>query len=106
MSTKRRRLVILATGLALAYVFTPFVAGLIGTYDRRGPKVFWVEHHEFLYIFGYYLAGHQYHDGKPRIPPRERAWFYGMEGKPLNLDKKMQELQDAIKTDEMNNTNK
>jgi len=99
MSKKQKRFAILATGLVLAYVVTPFVAGLVKTYDRRGPKIFWEEHHEFLYMFGYYLAGHQYQDGKPRVPPTERAWFYGLKGEPIDFDKIQRETEDAIKAD-------
>jgi hypothetical protein len=100
MSIKRRGLVILVIGLVLVYVFTPFVAGLIGTHDRRGPKIFWVEHHELLYMIGFPFTHDRAHYGTPKEPLSERAWFYGMEGKPLNLDKKKQELDDAIKADE------
>jgi hypothetical protein len=80
MSTKRKSVAMLVVGLVLVYVFTPFVAGLIGTYDRRGPKIFWEEHHEILYRIGYSFT----HDDKPRVPfMLERAWFYGMVGKPM-----------------------
>jgi hypothetical protein len=66
------------------YALTPFVAGLFKTDDRRGPKIFAESHHEFLYSFGYYLAGHHHHDGQPREPFRqERSWFYGIEGEPI-----------------------
>ena len=52
------------------YLITPFFAGLFGTYDRRGPKIFWEEHHELLYQIGYGF----FHDDKPRVPRwRERS---------------------------------
>ena len=105
MNTKRKKLAMLAVGLALVYVLTPFVAGLIGTDDRRGPKIFLVEHHEFLYMFGYCLVGHQNHDGKPRVPPRERAWFYGLAGKPIDYDKIRWEIEAAIKAGQAKHTN-
>lgn len=92
MSTKHKRFGILVVGLASLYVFTPFVAGLIGAYDPRGPRIFWVEHHELFYILGYAFTHDENKYGKPKDPLTERAWFYGMEGKPLNLDKKKQEL--------------
>jgi hypothetical protein len=67
------------------YALTPFVAGLLKTYDRRGPKIFAVAHHEMLYQFGYYMAGHHEHDGKPRVPyMQERPWFYGLAGEPMD----------------------
>lgn len=62
------------------YCLTPFVAGFLNTTDRRGPKLFWVRHHEPLYTFGYYMAGHHHRDGKPREPYSQRSWFYGIEG--------------------------
>jgi hypothetical protein len=104
MSAKRKTFMIAVAALVFTYLLTPFVAGLIATYDRRGPKIFWIEHHELFYMFGYYLAGHQYQDGKPRVPLRERAWFYGMEGKPLDLDKKMHELENAAQARGTTNT--
>ena len=80
MIKKHKRVVILAVGLVFVYALTPFVAGLIGTYDRRGPKIFWVEHHDILYRIGYSFT----HNDKPRVPYMlERAWFYGMVGKPI-----------------------
>ena len=96
---------IAVAGLVLVYLFTPFVAGLIGTYDPRGPKIFWVEHHDLLYRIGYPFTHDYMHYGKPKDPLRERAWLYGMEGKPLDLDKKMQELENAIKADDAKHTN-
>ena len=63
------------------YALTPFAAGLLKTYDRRGPKIFVEGHHELLYRFGYYMAGHHHQDGKPRVPyMQERSWFYGIRG--------------------------
>ena len=76
----------LGAALALAgiYALTPFVAGLLKTYDRRGPKIFAERHHDILYRFGYYMAGHHHRDGKPRVSfIQERSWFYGIEGKQM-----------------------
>ena len=66
------------------YAITPFIAGLLKTYDRRGPKVFLEKHHRPLYTFGYYLAGHHHYDGKPREPyMQDRSWFYGLQGEKI-----------------------
>ena len=40
MSNRPKRFAVVALGVVLIYVLTPFVAGLVGTYDRRGPKIF------------------------------------------------------------------
>ncbi len=63
--------------VVLIYMATPFVAGVLRTSDRRGPKIFLEGHHELLYRMGYALS----HDGKPRVAfMRERPWFYGIPG--------------------------
>lgn len=54
------------------------IAGLFPEVDRRGPKIFWVEHHELLCALSHRFV----YDRKPRPYLRERAWFYGLEGKP------------------------
>ena len=82
MSAQRKKLVVAALVMVGVYATTPFVAGLLKTSDRRGPKIFVEAHHEILYTFGYYIAGHHHQDGKPRVPyMQERSWFYGVEGK-------------------------
>ena len=66
------------------YTLTPFVAGLLNTSDPRGPKIFFESHHHLLYTFGYYMAGHHHHDGKPVEPfMQKRSWFYGMQGERI-----------------------
>jgi hypothetical protein len=80
MTTCLKRFALVALGVVLVYALTPFVAGLVGTYDRRGPKIFAESHHELLYMTGYSL----FHDDKPRVPyMRERSWFYGVAGTPI-----------------------
>jgi len=77
MSIRSKRLGIATLAVVGIYAFTPFVAGLIGTYDRRGPKIFVEDHHEILYRIGYSMAGR----GKPRVPfMQDRSWFYGIPG--------------------------
>ena len=93
MRVFRKRSTFIIAGIVLIYIFTPLVAGMVGTYDRRGPKVFFEFHHEILYRIGYSFT----HDDKPRVPLTERAWFYGLRGQPLDLDGKMQELDKAVK---------
>lgn len=83
MSSRWKKLLMTALVFMGIYALTPFAAGLLNTYDRRGPTLFFESHHELLYTFGYYMAGHHRHDGKPRVPPRERSWFYGIEGERL-----------------------
>ena len=76
------------------YALTPFVAGLLNTYDRRGPKLFVEDHHELLYTIGYYMAGHHHHDGKPRVPfMQERSWFYGIQGERIPEQKIREKLE-------------
>ena len=76
------------------YALTPFVAGLLNTYDRSGPKIFIETYHEILYTFGYYTAGHHHHGGKPRSPyMRERSWFYGIPGKRMPEQRIREELE-------------
>jgi len=80
MSTRPKRFAAVALGVVLVYALTPFAAGLFGTYDRRGPRIFAESHHELLYMIGYSL----FHDDKPRVPYlRERSWFYGVPGTPI-----------------------
>jgi hypothetical protein len=75
MNTRQKRFAVL--GVVLVYLLTPFFAGLLGTYDRRGPKIFWESHHQLLYSVGYSL----FHDDTPRVPyMQERSWFYGTAG--------------------------
>lgn len=84
-SERTRSKTLLAAALVVAgiYALTPFVAGLLKTYDRGGPKIFAECHHDILYRFGYYMAGH-HRDGKPRVPfMQERSWFYGVQGKQM-----------------------
>ena len=77
MTTRSKRLFAVPVGVLLIYALTPFVAGVFGAYDRRGPKIFAESHHESLYRIGYAL----FHDDKPRVPyMRERSWFYGVAG--------------------------
>lgn len=86
MITRRRKLVAVALGIVMIYALTPFIAGLLKTHDRRGPKIFFQGHHELFYTFGYYMAGHHKYDGKPRVPMQEQSWFYGVDGtqRPAN----------------------
>jgi hypothetical protein len=80
MIARQKRFVGAAFSVALVYLVSPFFAGLAGTYDRRGPKIFLVSHHELLYRVGYSL----FHDDTPRVPYRqERSWFYGVAGTPM-----------------------
>ncbi len=84
MSSRSKKVTIATLAVVGIYALTPFVAGLLNTYDRRGPKIFVEGHHELLYTFGYYMAGHHHHDGKPRVPfMQERSWFYGIQGEPI-----------------------
>ena len=84
MSTRSKKFLTAALFVAGIYALTPFVAGVLKTYDRRGPKIFAERHHDILYRFGYYMAGHHHRDGKPRVPfMQERSWFYGVEGKQM-----------------------
>lgn len=77
MSSRCKKVVFTVLAIVLIYAFTPFVAGVVGRSDPRGPKIFAEDHHYILYRIGYVFAGR----GKPRIPyMRERSWFYGIEG--------------------------
>lgn len=81
MSSRKTRIITAVLVLVGAYALAPFVAGLLKTYDRRGPKLFAKTHHDLLYRLGYYMAGDNRHDGKPRVPyMQERSWFYGVQG--------------------------
>lgn len=87
--TKRSVLWGLLTAILILYWFAPIIAGLFPDVDRRGPKIFWIEHHELLCT----LAHEFVYDVKPRPSLSERAWFYGLKGKPyVRLD-----LYDAIR---------
>ena len=84
MSNRSRRFAIATLTVVSIYAIIPLFAGLLNTYDYRGPKIFLRDHHALLYTFGYYMAGHHHHDGKPRTPfRRERSWFYGLEGERI-----------------------
>ena len=79
MSSQPKSFLAITVALAV-YLVTPFFAGVVGTYDRRGPKIFFESHHHVLYVIGYSF----FHDDKPRAPYiRERSWFYGMVGAPI-----------------------
>ena len=84
MSNQRKRIIAGILIAVVVYALTPFVAGLVGTYDLRGPKIFFTEHHVLLYRIGdAFIPRSPDRDGKPRVPyMRERSWFYGIEGKP------------------------
>lgn len=85
MSRRHKRVLIAILSIVLIYAITPFVACIIGTSDRRGPKIYAVEHHDILYRIGYKMAGR----GKPRVPfMQERHWFYGVQGAPLPKQQK------------------
>lgn len=59
----------------------PIIAGILGIGDKRGPKVFWIKHHELLFTVAYEWV----HDENARANiSRERAWFYGFQGKANN----------------------
>lgn len=80
----KQKTLLAALAVVGIYALTPFVAGLLKTYDRRGPKIFAERHHDILYRFGYYMAGHHHRDGKPRVSfIQERSWFYGAESKQM-----------------------
>src|SRR5262245_24090325 len=98
MSNHRKRIVAGMLIVVLAYALTPFVAGLLGTYDLRGPKIFFTEHHALLYRIGdAFVPRSPARDGKPRVPyMRERSWFYGIEGERTpkrDLSKEVEEYQ-------------
>lgn len=77
MSKRPKGPVRAALFLVAIYAGVPFIAGLLGAYDLRGPKIFISAHHEILYQIGYAVAGR----GKPRVPfMQERSWFYGVQG--------------------------
>jgi hypothetical protein len=85
MSSRSKKFAIATLAVVGVYALTPLVAGLLKTYDRRGPKIFAEAHHEILYRFGYCVAGHHHHDGKPRVPyMQERSWFYGVAGERID----------------------
>jgi hypothetical protein len=65
-------------GILVLYLIAPLIAGVFRDGDRRGPKIFWIEHHQLLFTLAYEFV----YDEKPRPPAAERAWFYGLEGKP------------------------
>ena len=84
MSTRIKKLVPATLVVAGIYALAPFVAGLLNTHDRRGPKIFLEDHHKLLYTLGYYMAGHHHPDGEPRAPyMQKRSWFYGIQGERM-----------------------
>lgn len=58
------------------YLAIPFVMGVMGVGDRRGPVFYPRELHTALYTTGWEWGGR---DGKPRdaFPPTPRGWFWG-----------------------------
>src|SRR5438093_1355834 len=68
---------VLIASSVIIYLLTPMIAGLFPNVDRRGPKVFWIEHHQLFCTLSHELVYHE----KPRPFLSERAWFYGLEGK-------------------------
>ena len=74
-----KRIVILTAFVVLIYAAFPFIAGMLNTGDCRGPLLYNSVHHSTLYRMGYYVV----HHGKPREPHRQRTWFYGVQGVPL-----------------------
>jgi hypothetical protein len=99
MSTRSKTVLTATVAGVVVYALAPFVAGLLKTYDRRGPKIFVGAHHELFYTFGYYMAGHHHHDGKPREPYMQgRSWFYGFTGEPID-DRAIREKLEALSRD-------
>lgn len=60
----------------------PLIAGIVGTYDPRGPIFYPRLYHEFLHTIGNAIAGRH----GTKIPFAERPLFYGLKGKPLKED--------------------
>jgi hypothetical protein len=76
MSSRRKTFLLAALAIVFIYVFTPLVAGMVGTRDPRGPKIFVSEHHQILHRIGEAMAGRR----GSKVPMRGRSWFYGIEG--------------------------
>jgi hypothetical protein len=66
--------------ICTVYLFLPLAAGIVGTGDCRGPKIYNVNHHLFMYRISSFIMGR----GKARVPFRERTWFYGVQGEPYS----------------------
>ena len=68
--------------LVIMYLVLPFVMGMYGVGDRRGPKVYPRWYHQELFKLGWEAGNHS--EKKPRIPidgwKTVRPWFYGLEG--------------------------
>ena len=64
---------------SMAYFLLPFIAGLFGYSDARGPRIYPVSYHVGLVRFGYEIR----YGTKLRMNPREaqinRTWFYVFE---------------------------
>lgn len=67
----RKKLIVL---IVFSYLVFPLLAGIFDLGgDRRGPRVFWIEHHEPLFRLGYHIA----RGSEPVIPVgRDREWWY------------------------------
>lgn len=76
---RHRKRWILGLIVLMAYLVMPVLAGLRQWGDRRGPVVYPLGLHEFLYVVGWELARHE---GKPRVPAvgtSSRPLFYGID---------------------------
>jgi hypothetical protein len=69
----------LVAGIFVLYLFAPMIAGVFHFGDRRGPKIFWKEHHQLLFTLAYEFV---YDENARANWAVERPWFYGLEGKP------------------------
>jgi hypothetical protein len=72
---KIRRVELTVLAFFIIYLAAPLVAGVLGTRDPRGPKIYPARYHEAMHAIG--------NRGQKKIPFTERVWFYGMVGPTL-----------------------
>ena len=77
--------------LTICYAIAPVFAGLFNTSDPRGPIIYLATYHDIAHAIGESMAGRP----RSKTPFAERPLFYGMEGKPIDREQRVEELRSA-----------
>lgn len=69
---------VLLTCFGLMYLAGPAIASIFEIGDRRGPKIYPIGYHRFIYMAVWEMTPHEATKPRVGINPPPRPWFYGM----------------------------